>query len=657
MPVPITNNIKVAITGVVSLSTDVTLGAALAGYQTFAGAGVPDGTVVSYAIEDGRAFECGTGPWHSATNTLSRSVVSISSLGGGMITPSANATLWASTQSDSFDRYFTQPSPPASTSGTLQQFGAQGLYTLAVFAATNIPANVAAVMILGLNAAGDCPHFVMRKVGAQPGHAAKVQTLDGAWWQLQSDCLYPQQIVLTGQADDSANLILADAAAAALSISLRINRQYLLGASINFTANVVFENGGKLKPTGAYLYDFLNGFQAPMHYPIFDFSASGSGLKRRAIAKILTRELYPQMFSAVGDYSTANSAYFDRFFAACMAAELPGYIPQGRYLMDAPTTIDLDPIKYTGLVIKGAGKQKSILDWRTATISDAAFAIECTANVPRDNSYLKLEDFGICSSHDGPTHRLGRYDFSDPVNMPEYRSIWIQNYNNTTNVQAMVMNYVLGGQFHLQANCSTINGNGDALRINQGQFNDIFGSFGTSARAIHLTASGIIASNKFHDLDMENCGICAQVDAANAIENTFDGGTWNYYSYGYYDAAGSYNIINNPQPNPSPPATLASFMTGRGTGVKIVSSNPSIFPVGTPAFPGWGTSMTNNTARRIEVEFWWAGATTPTSYTRNGFSITLSATSNNKVIAVEPGDTFSLNGSGTNPSMLWRGAS
>ena len=71
----------------------ITLGSALSGYQSFANAGITNGQTVRYAIEDGTAFEIGSGTYTSSGTTLTRSVTE-SSNSDNAITLSGNAEVF-----------------------------------------------------------------------------------------------------------------------------------------------------------------------------------------------------------------------------------------------------------------------------------------------------------------------------------------------------------------------------------------------------------------------------------------------------------------------------------------------------------------------------------------------------------------------------------
>ena len=71
----------------------ISLGSALSGYQSFENAGITNGQTVRYAIEDGTAFEIGSGTYTSSGTTLTRSVTE-SSNSDSAITLSGNAEVF-----------------------------------------------------------------------------------------------------------------------------------------------------------------------------------------------------------------------------------------------------------------------------------------------------------------------------------------------------------------------------------------------------------------------------------------------------------------------------------------------------------------------------------------------------------------------------------
>lgn len=70
----------------------ITLGSAITGYQDFATAGATNGDVLHYTIEDGNAWEIGTGTYTSSGTTLSRSLVQSST--GSLLNLSGNAQVF-----------------------------------------------------------------------------------------------------------------------------------------------------------------------------------------------------------------------------------------------------------------------------------------------------------------------------------------------------------------------------------------------------------------------------------------------------------------------------------------------------------------------------------------------------------------------------------
>jgi hypothetical protein len=100
----------------------VTVGSAVSGFRTPAGAGIPDGTTnIPYAIEDGTAWETGTGTYTTSGTTFSRTV-SASSNSNNLLNLSSSATMFvtpiASNIGYSVVSSVTGTAPIASSGGT-----------------------------------------------------------------------------------------------------------------------------------------------------------------------------------------------------------------------------------------------------------------------------------------------------------------------------------------------------------------------------------------------------------------------------------------------------------------------------------------------------------------------------------------------------------
>src|ERR1700704_2340817 len=96
----------------------ITLGSAVSGFLTFAGAGVGNGDVVSYAIADGANSEIGTGTYTSAGTTLTRTV-NKSTNGNAAISLSGTAQVFITPRAEDLN---TTPTTQVFTSGTAQTY-------------------------------------------------------------------------------------------------------------------------------------------------------------------------------------------------------------------------------------------------------------------------------------------------------------------------------------------------------------------------------------------------------------------------------------------------------------------------------------------------------------------------------------------------------
>jgi len=99
----------------------ITLGAAEAGYQTFADAGVVDTDVVRYVIEDGTDWEIGTGTYTASGTTLTRTVGESSNADAALNLTGSAVVYVSATAEDippALELYAENPSSPTAPSAT-----------------------------------------------------------------------------------------------------------------------------------------------------------------------------------------------------------------------------------------------------------------------------------------------------------------------------------------------------------------------------------------------------------------------------------------------------------------------------------------------------------------------------------------------------------
>jgi hypothetical protein len=355
-------------------------------------------------------------------------------------------------------------------------------------------------------------------------------------------------------------------------------------------------------------------------------------------------------FGATGNGVTNDSIAFAAWLAAVLASGTPGYIPQGTYVLTTQVVFSMNALSTVGVTIFGDGVQQSILDVQGVS-GYPQVLLACTAT-PADFFYVVMRDFGIRGNCAGPVFQIGAENYSDPCNEPEF-DLWVTNFSTSTSAIAVELNYVLNGQLRFVADVA---GAGVAVRVRQTEFSTFQGSYGAlGGTSLQITA-GVSFGNLFENLDLENVATCVKIDSSNAINNIFLGGQWSYTAGAINATAGKDNVFIAPNPAPVSPGTLAGFLTS-ATGVLLMG--PGYFGISTPAVPSSGVPVTNNSGQMVVVS---VGSAPLSSVAINGVTypdIVISVSGTNYQTAagsyvLSPGDTITLNYSGSTPGWVWK---
>ena len=162
----------------------ITLSSAETGYQSFADAGVTDGDVVRYVIEDGNDWEIGSGTYTASGTTLTRTVDE-SSNAGSALNLTGSATVFVTAAAEDFPELYAEnpsatPTAPSATGTDAFAIGngatAAGNYGISLGFVSD--ATGASSVAIGFNA--DATGANSLAIGQQPDAKSSFSTAIGA---------------------------------------------------------------------------------------------------------------------------------------------------------------------------------------------------------------------------------------------------------------------------------------------------------------------------------------------------------------------------------------------------------------------------------------------------------------------------------------------
>jgi hypothetical protein len=314
-----------------------------------------------------------------------------------------------------------------------------------------------------------------------------------------------------------------------------------------------------------------------------------TGSAARSLSAKLKDTLSLIDFGADPTGSADSTTALSNFYAAAISTGKAGYIPAGTYKITSQVVWDVSGAQSKGIKIYGDGPQ-SVLDL-SAVSTGPALLIQNSNNTGA--FYSSFRGFAVRTNVNGVGVQVGQESFADAMNTFAFDLI-VNNVNTGASTCAVELNYVLDSEIRIVANNSG-NTVGDAMRLRQAQFNNIYGSYSNALNGVHLTA-GFTFANNFLAIDNEVVGTAVTIDSANATKNTWYGGQFVWATAGINASAGSFNrFIGTNFSTSSTIGTTINGIVAYGTNFGTEQFGSIKTPGGIGAMPMTSTTGSNVT--------------------------------------------------------------
>ncbi len=151
--------------------------------------------------------------------------------------------------------------------------------TRAEVAAADMSAAGGVIETSGFATAGDGGHGLYRRSAGMPAHPGRVQSTDGAWWELIEQLPTPAQFGAAGDntADDAAALADADAYALARGVQLAIVRAHRIDANLTLSSPIAVGPAGRLNAATGRTLTIAAPIEASLLATIFQGAGTVTG--------------------------------------------------------------------------------------------------------------------------------------------------------------------------------------------------------------------------------------------------------------------------------------------------------------------------------------------------------------------------------------------